>query len=57
MSILAVILAGIAAGWLIQFLTESDHKHIDQLDDLEGYRPTKDDLVDWDHHTKGGRRG
>ena len=57
MSIALVVLAGIAAGWLIQFLTESGHTHSDQLDDLEGYRPTKEDLVDWDHHTKGGRRG
>jgi hypothetical protein len=40
--------------WVIGII--SDATEITQHD-LDSYRLSDDDLVDWDHHTKGGRRG
>ena len=55
MTIALVLAGGILTGWVIQMLSESYHAQ--HYDDLDGYRPTEEDLVNWDRHTKGGRRG
>jgi hypothetical protein len=46
--------AGVMVGWLVGFLSEATEV---TRDDLDSYRLSDDDLVDWDRHTKGGRRG
>ena len=53
-TILLVGAAGVLAGWLVGILSDATDV---TGDDLDGYRLSDDDLVDWDRHTKGGRRG
>lgn len=45
--------------WLIQVLHEAEHgyDHHKINNQLDSYRATDDELVNWDQHTKGGRRG
>ena len=59
MTFVVAALAGFATGWFIQFLNEAthDHGHADIQSHLDGCRPTKEDLVEWDRYTSGGRRG
>lgn len=46
--------AGVLIGWVVGILSDATAT---TQDDLDTYRITPDDLVDWDEHTKGGRRG
>jgi hypothetical protein len=52
-SFLLVTAAGVMVGWLIGVLSDATEPTRHGLDD----QPTPDDLVNWDQHTKGGRRG
>ena len=53
------ILSAAIGIWLIQFLNEAEHGYnqTEIQDQLDSYRATEDELIDWDRHTKGGRRG
>jgi len=53
-TILLVGAAGVLVGWVVGIL--SDATEVTQ-DDLDKYRPSEDELVNWDEHTSGGRRG
>ena len=46
--------AGVLVGWVVGIL--SDATECTRCD-LDAYRPSEDDLLDWDEHTSGGRRG
>ena len=46
--------AGVLVGWLVGVLSDATEC---TRDDLDSYRLSDDELVDWDRHTKGGRRG
>jgi len=49
-----VVVSSVLIGWLIGVLSDATDctSH-----DLESYRPSEEDLIRWDEHTKGGRRG
>jgi hypothetical protein len=53
------ILSVVVGIWLVHFLHEVEHGYnrseIDRQ--LDSYRATEDELIDWDRHTSGGRRG
>lgn len=53
-TILLVGAAGVLVGWVVGIL--SDATEVTQ-DDQDRYRPSEDELVNWDEHTSGGRRG
>ncbi len=53
-TILLVGAAGVLVGWVIGILADATEV---TRDDLDAYRPSDDDLLDWDEHTSGGRRG
>ena len=46
--------AGVLVGWVVGILSDATEC---TREDLDRYRPSEDDLVDWDSHTSGGRRG
>ena len=53
-TILLVGAAAVLVGWVIGILADATQC---TRDDLDRYRPSEDDLVDWEEHTKGGRHG
>ena len=53
-TILLVGAAGVLVGWVVGILSDATEV---TRDDLDAYRLSEDDLVDWDQHTKGGRHG
>ena len=59
MTFLAAAFAGFVTGCFLQFLNEATNGHssYDPQEHLDACRPTEEDLIDWDKHTSGGRRG
>ena len=51
---LLVTAAGVMVGWVIGILADVTEC---TREDLDRYRPSDDELLDWDEHTSGGRRG
>ena len=53
-TILLVGAAGVLVGWVVGILSDATDctSH-----DLKSYRPSEEDLIRWDEHTSGGRRG
>jgi hypothetical protein len=58
--LIAICFMSVGVGiWLVQLLHEVEHGYnrSEIEDQLDSYRATDDDLIDWDRYTKGGRRG
>jgi hypothetical protein len=59
MTILFITIAGIFTGWAIGYLADAagDLAQSNLLDDLEAYRPSEEDLAEWDRISRGDRHG